>query len=182
MNSLPDFSIHAIPTVSMTEQQFRNYPLRERDTSKGTQQLYVCQVRSYPIAAAVLKNDERSRKTLAIVARTNGVHFEIVLIGPYHCIIRYGHPTEHKGRHTTPQQYADDLYLKSCKVFDEYGEGTLNDVVIGSVDLSICHCHQQYWADRLHADSTTILFQMKTLFSIPKSAAVKWTANQNTYD
>lgn len=50
-----------------------------------------------------------------------------------------------------PQQYADDLVAKSCKVAYIYDEGTMNDVYIEDVNASIaidsvtigCRTHKQ---------------------------------------
>lgn len=57
-----------------------------------------------------------------------------------------------------PQQYADVLDTKSCKVADICGERILNDVSIEGQDPSIYHSRRHYWSPNPQADFTDIAF------------------------
>lgn len=46
--------------------------------------------------------------------------------------------------YTTPQQYADNLVVKSCTIADVYDKETLNDVLSEVADTSIRHSLRQF--------------------------------------
>lgn len=58
----------------------------------------------------------------------------------------------------TPQQYANDLIAKLCKVADVYDESTLNDVFIEGVDASIQQSLRNFRVTNPHSDLTDIAF------------------------
>lgn len=68
----------------------------------------------------------------------------------------------------TPQQYADEIAAKSCKVAKVYDESTLNNVFIGAVESSIRHKVRNYWATHPKADLMNIVFQAELLLATQK--------------
>lgn len=51
-----------------------------------------------------------------------------------------------------PQQYADNLVARSCKVAEVSDEGAFYDVIIDGTDPSIRHSVRHYWAQNAQAD------------------------------
>lgn len=76
-------------------------------------------------------------------------------------ILRYVQPPN-----GCPQQYADNLITKSCKVADFHEEVTLNDIFIKVDDSSIWNSLRNYFVTNPQAHLTDIAFQAKSLMSI----------------
>lgn len=58
----------------------------------------------------------------------------------------------------TPHQYADNLVVIFCKVFNVYDKGTLNSVFFEEVEASIRYSRLHYWAQNPKADLTEVAF------------------------
>lgn len=74
-----------------------------------------------------------------------------------------------------PQQYADDLIAKSCKVVDVYYESTLNDVFIEGFDAGTKHSLRNYRITNSQEGITDIAFQAESLLTIRKGSGENLT-------
>lgn len=74
-----------------------------------------------------------------------------------------------KPANMTSMQYADDLYVKSYKVANIYGNATINNIFIDGDDSSICHSYslRKYWATHPHVDVTNTAFKVQPPLAIP---------------
>lgn len=66
----------------------------------------------------------------------------------------------------TPMQYADDLYVNSCKVAAAYGESAFINIFVARVDSTICHSIPSFCAPHPHANVTDIHFKEQLLLAI----------------
>lgn len=84
---------------------------------------------------------------------------------------------------TAPQQNADDLIDKFCKVADANDVSTHNNVLIEGVDMSISHSLRIYCATNKQEYLTNIAFPAESLFAnsegIGKTSNKPLSENQN---
>lgn len=82
----------------------------------------------------------------------------------------------------TPMQYAEDLYVKLCKVADVYDELTANNIFIKRVDLSICVSlrNRKYSPTNLKVDLAYIAFKAQVQLAIQKESTNRRTLQIRT--
>lgn len=93
--------------------------------------------KSYPIATSLRNVDNQSHKLLRLYPDVVNYLLKKFATDPAIAGFDAAILLYMQAGNMTPEQYADDVVAKSCKVTDVFDKCTLNDVIIEGVDPSI---------------------------------------------